>query len=79
MKQRFPKLQKAVSVSRNDSLGLAQAGLLKGFWPLDKNQHTSGTFETGSHLPKEFFPLPLVEGTYECPCTIPVVAYHRAC
>lgn len=40
-----------VPMAGNDSLGLAQGGLWKGFWWLGKSQYSSGTCEMGSPLP----------------------------
>lgn len=37
------------------------------FWPLDKSQHSSGTCEIGSHMPKEVISLSLVKSTYGSP------------
>jgi hypothetical protein len=46
-KLQFPKLQKAIQVSR-DELSLVD----EEFCWFDKSQHSSETHESGSHLPK---------------------------
>lgn len=74
-------------MSRSDSLGLSQAGLQMDFWQLDKKQHASGTFETGSYLTKGDISLASGRSAYDspwmysCSCLskleVPTVPIHK--